>query len=288
MHLALRPGTNIALMNALAHVIVDEKLCDADFVRERVSEFDEFSAFARNWTPERCAAICGVDARDIRKAAQLYAGEKPAICFHGLGMTEHTQGTEGVMALVNLALLTGNMGKPGTGINPLRGQNNVQGSAHMGCEPDNLTGYAPLLPNKALFENIWHAAVPTDKGLNLMRMMDAAEQGQLKVLWAIGYDILLTNASAERTRRALGALELVIVQDMFLNETAKAYGRVFFPAAANFEKDGTFMNGERRVQRVRKVIEPRDNAKADWEIICRMAQALGKNRLFNFQSAQKI
>jgi formate dehydrogenase major subunit len=288
VHLALRPGTNIALMNALAHVIVEEQLYDLEFVRERVSELDGFRDFVRPWPPERAALICAVDADLIRQAARLYASENPAICFHGLGMTEHTQGTEGVMALVNLALLTGNMGKPGTGINPLRGQNNVQGSAHMGCEPDNLTGYVALMQNKEFFESVWQAPVPTDKGLNLLQMMDAAERGQLKALWAIGYDVLLTNANAAATRRALGAMELVIVQDMFLNEIAKEFGTVFLPAASNFEKDGTFMNGERRIQRVRKVTEPPGNARSDWEIICGMVQALGKGRLFDFKSPEEI
>jgi formate dehydrogenase major subunit len=210
------------------------------------------------------------------------------MCFHGLGVTEHTQGTDGVMALVNLALLTGNLGKPGTGINPLRGQNNVQGSAHMGCEPDNLTGYVPLPENKALFESEWQAAVPTEKGLNLMQMMDAAEQGRFKALWAIGYDVLLTNANAAATRRALASMELVIVQDMFLNETARDYGKVFLPAASAFEKDGTFMNGERRIQRVHKAIEPTGSAKSDWEIICALAGAVGKGDLFNYRSAEEI
>jgi formate dehydrogenase major subunit len=253
-----------------------------------VSELDEFREFITAWPPERAAAICGVDADPIRNAARLYAGEKPSMCFHGLGVTEHTQGTDGVMTLVNLALLTGNLGQPGSGINPLRGQNNVQGSAHMGCEPDNLTGYVPLPENKALFESVWHAAVPTEKGLNLMQMMDAAAQGRFKALWAIGYDVLLTNANTASTRRALSKMELVIVQDMFLNETARDYATVFLPAASAFEKDGTFMNGERRIQRVRKVIAPPGSAKSDWEIIGAMAGALGKGDLFNYESAEEI
>ena len=288
VHLALRPGTNIALLNALAHVIIAEQLFDQRFVQERVSELDEFREFIAAWPPERAAAICGVDADLIRNAARLYAGEKPSMCFHGLGVTEHTQGTDGVMTLVNLALLTGNLGQPGSGINPLRGQNNVQGSAHMGCEPDNLTGYVPLPQNKALFESVWHTAVPTEKGLNLMQMMDAAAQGRFKALWAIGYDVLLTNANTASTRRALSAMELVIVQDMFLNETARDYATVFLPAASAFEKDGTFMNGERRIQRVRKVIAPPGSAKSDWEIIGAMAGALGKGDLFNYESAEGI
>ena len=288
VHLVLRPGTNIALFNALAHVIIAEQLFDQRFVQERVSELDEFRQFIAAWPPERAAAICGVDADLIRNAARLYAGEKPSMCFHGLGVTEHTQGTDGVMTLVNLALLTGNLGQPGSGINPLRGQNNVQGSAHMGCEPDNLTGYVPLPENKALFESVWQAAVPIEKGLNLMQMMDAAAQGQFKALWAIGYDVLLTNANTASTRRALSAMELVIVQDMFLNETARDYATVFLPAASAFEKDGTFMNGERRIQRVRKVIAPPGSAKSDWEIIGAMAGALEKGDLFNYESAEGI
>lgn len=288
VHLALRPGTNIALLNALAHVIIEEQLFDQRFIQERVSEFDEFRKFVAAWPPERAAAICGVDADLIRNAARLYAGAKPSMCFHGLGVTEQTQGTDGVMTLVNLALLTGNLGQPGSGINPLRGQNNVQGSAHMGCEPDNLTGYVPLPQNKALFESVWQAAVPTEKGLNLMQMMDAAARGRFKALWAIGYDVLLTNANTASTRRALSKMELVIVQDMFLNETARDYATVFLPAASAFEKDGTFMNGERRVQRVRKVIAPPGSARSDWEIIGAMGAALGKGDLFNYESAEGI
>ncbi len=288
VHLALRPGTNIALLNALAHVIIAEQLCDQRFVQERVAEFDEFRQFIAAWPPQRAAAICGVEPALIRTAARLYAGAKPSMCFHGLGVTEHTQGTDAVMTLVNLALLTENLGKPGSGINPLRGQNNVQGSAHMGCEPDNLTGYVPLPENKALFESVWQATVPTEKGLNLMQMMDAAARGRFKALWAIGYDVLLTNANTASTRRALSKMELVIVQDMFLNETARDYATVFLPAASAFEKDGTFMNGERRIQRVRKVITPPGSAKSDWEIIGAMAGALGKADLFNYESAEGI
>jgi formate dehydrogenase major subunit len=203
-------------------------------------------------------------------------------------MTEHVQGTEGVMCIVNLALLTGNLGKPGAGINPLRGQNNVQGSAHMGCDPNNLTGSIPLAGGRDLFEGVWKAALPAGAGLNLMQMMDAAEAGQFKALWAIGYDIFLTNADAHATRRALQSLELVVVQDMFLNETAREFGHVFLPAASSFEKDGTFMNAERRIQRVRRALEPIGESKSDWEIICLLARAMGKGEFFDFHSPEEI
>lgn len=288
VHLALRPGTNVPLLNAMACTILEEELYDKNFLAERVAELDEFREFISPFTPESVAGLCGIEAEQIRQAARLYATTTPAMCVHGLGMTEHTQGTDGVMCLVNLALLTGNLGKPGTGINPLRGQNNVQGSAHMGCEPTNLTGYVPIADNRESFERVWHAQVPTTKGLNLMEMMDAAEAGTFKALWAIGYDVFLTNANVSVTRQAMKSLDLVIVQDMFLNETAREFGTVFLPAASSFEKDGTFMNAERRVQRVRKAIDSPGEAKSDWEIICLLAQALGKTEGFNFHSPEEI
>lgn len=288
IHLALRPGTNVPLLNAMACAIVEEGLCDQTFLADRVADIEEFREFTKQYAPEKVAELCGVEARQIRQAARLYATTKPAMCVHGLGMTEHTQGTDGVMCLVNLALLTGNIGKPGAGINPLRGQNNVQGSAHMGCEPSNLTGYVPIANNRELFESVWRATLPTTKGLNLMEMMDAAEAGTLKALWGIGYDILLTNANVSATRQALAKLDLVIVQDLFMNETAREFGTVFLPAASSYEKDGTFMNAERRIQRIRKAIQPLGEAKSDWEIICLLASALGKAESFNFHSPEEI
>jgi formate dehydrogenase major subunit len=288
LHLQLSPGTNIPLLNALAHVIVQERLFDPGAIADRVAEWDGFQQFIAAWTPERAAGICGVDSALIREAARLYAQTKPAICFHGLGMTEHVQGTEGVMALVNLALLTGNFGQPGTGINPLRGQNNVQGSAHMGCEPGNLTGYVALDQGRELFERVWKSPAPASRGLDLMQMMDAATAGRLKVLWAIGYDILLTNPNASATRRALDNIEFIVVQDIFLNEIARAAGSVFLPACSAYEKDGTFMNSDRRVQRVRKAIETRGDSKPDWQIICDVAHAMGFSEQFNFSSPKDI
>lgn len=288
LHLQLRPGTNVALLNAIACVIVEDGLCDEEFMKERVSEFQEFRRFIRQWSPEKAALTCGVQAHQIREAAYIYASEKPAMCIHGLGVTEHTQGTEGVMCLVNLALLTGNIGKPGTGINPLRGQNNVQGAAHMGCEPGSLTGSISLVEGDELFSRLWQTSIPKQKGLNLLEMLDASEAGQFKALWAIGYDIFLTNANAHATRRALERLELLIVQDMFMNETAKVFGNVFLPVASSFEKLGTFMNAERRIQRVRKAIEPVGESKPDWEIICDLARAMGKGELFSFASPEDI
>ncbi|MBZ4374097.1 formate dehydrogenase subunit alpha [Corallococcus sp. AS-1-6] len=288
VHLRPRPGTDVPLLNALAQVIVTEGLCAPDFLRERVDAVEDFQAFIRDWTPERAARLCEVDAEDLRKAARLYATHGPSMMVHGLGMTEHVQGTETVMALVNLALLTGNLGGPGMGVNPLRGQNNVQGSAHMGCEPGQLTGYVPLEEHRARFEDAWGAPLPSTPGMDLMRMMEAARGGRLKALWAFGYDVLLTNPGANATREALERLELLVVQDLFLNETAKALGHVFLPACTSFEKDGTFMNGERRVQRVRASLPPMGESLPDWEILCRAARALGHPEGFAFTSPEEI
>jgi formate dehydrogenase major subunit len=288
IHLQPRPGTNIPLLNALAYTIIEEQLFDAQFANERVSEWDEFREFIKQFAPEQVESTCGVAADLIRQAARLYATSKPSMCFHGLGVTEHSQGTEGVMCLVNLALLTGNIGKPGTGINPLRGQNNVQGAAHMGCDPGILTGSASLNDARPLFESVWNAPVPHDHGLNMLEMMDAAEAGKLKALWAIGYDVALTNANTAATERAVRSLDLVIVQDLFLNETARQFGSVFLPAASSFERDGTFMNAERRIQRIRKTIEPVGHSKPDWEIICVVANAMGKGDFFAHRSVEEI
>ncbi len=288
LHLQLRPGTNIPLLNAMAYTIIEEGLIDREFVSNKVAEWNEFQEFIKQFSPESVEATCGIAAPLIRKAARLYAAHKPSMCFHGLGVTEHTQGTEGVMCLVNLALLTGNIGKPGTGINPLRGQNNVQGAAHMGCDPGILTGSVPLNEGRPLFESVWRAPVPRERGLNMLETMDAAEAGKLKALWAIGYDIALTNANTVATERALRSLDLVIVQDFFLNETARQFGSVFLPATSSFERDGTFMNAERRIQRIRKAIEPVGHSKPDWEIICALAQAMGKGDYFAYHSADEI
>jgi formate dehydrogenase major subunit len=288
IHLQCRPGTNIPLLNSMAAVIVEENLFDSEFIEARLTDWSEFREFIKSFCPEETENVCGVRAEVIREATRLYAKHKPSISFHGLGITEHTQGTEGVMAVVNLALLTGNIGKPGTGINPLRGQNNVQGAAHMGCDPGVLTGSVALNDAKEQFEKHWEASLPDKRGLNMLEMMDAAAAGDLKALWAIGYDIALTNADASSTERALRNIEFVVVQDMFLNETARQFGDVFLPVASSFERDGTFMNAERRIQRIRTAIDPVGQSKPDWEIICALAKAMDKGQFFDYDSAQEI
>ncbi|AEV98647.1 formate dehydrogenase subunit alpha [Niastella koreensis] len=287
-HLQLKPGTNIPLFNAMANVIVTEKLYDETFIVNRTEGWELFKEFIREWTPERAAKICRIQPRLIRDAARLFAKRSPGICFHGLGLTEHTQGTENVIALVNLALLTGNIGKPGTGINPLRGQNNVQGAAAMGCDPSVFTGMASVKNERQRFEVFWNTALPEGKGLNLPEMLDAAVAGRLHAMWITGYDVFFTMPDANHTKQAFDKLELVIVQDMFMNETAEQFADVFLPCASSFEREGTFMNAERRIQKVRKVIPPPPGVKPDWEIVCNMAAAMGKSEYLSYSTAEDI
>jgi formate dehydrogenase major subunit len=272
----------------MASVIVEEGLVDEAFLRDRVDAWDAFCAFVEKFRPEDVATITEIAPELVRRAARLYARAAPSISFHGLGMTEHVQGTEGVMALVNLALLTGNVGKPGTGVNPLRGQNNVQGAAHMGCDPSGLTGLAHIADAAPAFERVWGAPVPRARGMRLLTMMDAAAEGRLKALWAMGYDVLLTNPRVSATRQSLESLELLIVQDIFMSETARELAHVVLPSACSYEKDGTFMNAERRVQRVRKAVAPPGEARTDWEPLCEVARAMGHSHGFAFESAEQI
>jgi len=288
VHLRPRAGTNVPLLNAMAHVILEESLADDSFISERVQGLAEFRALAGGWTPERAAAVSGVPAGDIRRAARLYATTRPAMCFHGLGVTEHLQGTEGVMCLINLALLTGNLGRRGAGVNPLRGQNNVQGAAHMGCDPGLLTGGTALEAERSRFEALWGAPVPAAPGRNLPEMIEAAARGELKCLWIVGYDVLPTLPNRSATQAALRKVELVIVQDIFINETAREFATVFLPAASVFEHDGTFMNSERRIQRVRQAVPPPGAARPDWQILCDVARAMGRGSGFGFGSAGEI
>ncbi len=288
IQLAIKPGTNVLVFNAMGATIVEEGLVDEAFIKERLTEYKEYCEFIKQFKPELVAEQIGVSPEDIRKAARLYANGKPSLSVHGLGMTEHIQGTEGIMALVNMALLTGNIGKPGTGINPLRGQNNVQGAPHMGSEPKLLPGYVKVKEARERFEAAWGTKLPATEGKNMMELLDVATEGKVEALWCIGYDILLTNPNAHETRRAMDKIGVIVVQDLFMNQTAEEYADVFLPAASSYEKDGTFMNGERRLQRVRKAVEPQGESRSDWEIMCDVAKAMGHGKHFAYQSAQEI
>ncbi len=288
VHLQIRPGTNVPVFHAIGHAIIELGLCDQEYIESRTADFEAYRALVAEWTPERVAELAGVSAEDIRRAAAIYAGTKPSMIFHGLGMTEHTQGTEGVRCLVNLALLAGMVGKPGGGENPLRGQNNVQGSAHMGCEPSNLAGYTPIEQVADLVESVWKSPVPRIKGLDWMRMLDACRAKSLRALYAIGYDVYFSNPNATETAEGLRNLEFLVVQDLFMNETAREFAHVFLPACSSYEKDGTFMNSERRVQRVRQCIPTIGHSKPDWVITSELATRMGFGDQFNYHSAQEI
>ncbi len=278
-HLPLQPGTNVAIMNALAHVIVTEGLVNEAFVRERcdMDAFNDWAAFvaeARN-SPEEVGKIAGVAPEEIRAAARLYATGGNAAIYYGLGVTEHSQGTTTVMAIANLAMATGNIGRPGVGVNPLRGQNNVQGACDMGSFPHELPGYRHISDTKTreLFEGVWGVHLEAEPGLRIPNMLDAAVGGSFKGIYIQGEDILQSDPDTHHVQAGLAAMECVVVQDLFLNETAN-YAHVFLPGSTFLERDGIFINAERRTQRIRRVMSPRAGL-ADWEVTQNLANAMG-------------
>jgi formate dehydrogenase major subunit len=278
-HLPLLPGTNVAVLTSLAHVIVTEGLANEKFVRERCDwgEYEDWAEFVSQPqnSPESVATYSGVPAETIRGAARLYASGGNAAFYYGLGVTEHSQGSTAVMAIANLAMATGNIGRPGVGVNPLRGQNNVQGSCDMGSFPHELSGYRHISEDatRAMFETLWGAQFDNEPGLRIPNMLDAAVDGTFKGLYVQGEDILQSDPNTRHVAAGLAAMECVVVHDLFLNETAN-YAHVFLQGSTFLEKDGTFTNAERRIQRVRKVMAPR-NGFADWEITLALAKAMG-------------
>jgi formate dehydrogenase major subunit len=278
-HLQLRPGTNVALMNAIGHTIVIEGLVDEAFVAERcdTAAFNKWRAFIaeeRN-SPEALGPTIGVPAADLRAAARLYATSGNAAIYYGLGVTEHSQGSTMVMAMANLAMATGNIGRPGVGINPLRGQNNVQGSCDMGSFPHELPGYRHVSEAgpRAEFEADWGVEILSEPGLRIPNMFASAIDGSFRGLFVQGEDIAQSDPNTAHVEAALAALDCLIVQDLFLNETA-AYAHVFLPGTSFLEKDGTFTNAERRINRVRPVM-PEASGLPEWEVVCRLARAMG-------------
>jgi formate dehydrogenase major subunit len=278
-HLPLRPGTNVAVLAAMAHVVVTEGLVNEAFVRAQcdLESFADWAAFVaepRN-SPEAVEAICGVPAADLRAAARLYATGGNAAIYYGLGVTEHSQGTTTVMAIANLAMATGNIGRPGVGVNPLRGQNNVQGSCDMGSFPHELPGYRHVSDDatRALFSALWGRELEREPGLRIPNMLDAAVTGSFKGLYVQGEDIVQSDPDTHHVTAGLRAMECVVVQDLFLNETAD-FAHVFLPGSTFLERDGTFTNAERRIQRIRRVMRPMAGL-ADWEVTARLGQAMG-------------
>ena len=289
-HLKLRPGTNVALISALAHVIVTEGLVNEAFVKERCEwdsfvEWRDFVALPQN-SPEVLGLAIGVPAEELRAAARLYATGGNAAIYYGLGVTEHSQGSTMVMGIANLAMATGNVGREGVGVNPLRGQNNVQGSCDMGSMPHEYPGYRHVSDEatRALFESAWGRPLSDDPGLRIPNMLDNAIEGTFKAIYCVGEDIVQSDPNTQHVTHALENMECVIVQDLFLNETAM-FAHVFFPGASFLEKSGTFTNAERRISPVRRVMTPKNgnvdsNGKQeagmeDWEVTARFAKALG-------------
>ena len=278
-HLPLRPGTNVAVLTAMAHVIVTEGLIDESYVRERC-DLEAFQAWAEfvsdaSRSPEAVEPMTRVPAEELRAAARLYATGGRAAIYYGLGVTEHSQGSTTVMAIANLAMATGNIGKRGAGVNPLRGQNNVQGACDMGSFPHELSGYRHVSDDtaRALFETMWGVELDDEPGMRIPNMLDAAVEGEFKGIYIQGEDILQSDPNTRHVTAGLAAMECVVVQDLFLNETA-VHAHVFLPGSTFLEKDGTFTNAERRIQRVRRVMKPK-NGYADWEITQLLANALG-------------
>ena len=278
-HLKLRPGTNVATINSIAHVVVTEKLIDEEFIKQRCESeafnyWKDFISEKKN-SPEFLESETGIPAELVRQAARLFAQVDNGAIYYGLGVTEHSQGSTMVMGIANLAMATGNIGRAGVGINPLRGQNNVQGACDMGSFPHELPGYRHIsdVNTRELFENAWDKKLYDEPGLRIPNMLDSAISGNFKSVYCEGEDIAQSDPNTQHVTHALKSMECVIVQDLFLNETAM-YAHVFLPGSSFLEKNGTFTNAERRISRVRKVMEPK-NGYEDWQITQMLANALG-------------
>lgn len=289
-HLQLLPGTNVAIINALAHVVMTEGLADEKFIAERC-DTDAFKAWAEfikqpENSPEAMEKVSSVPASEIRAAARLFASAPNGAIYYGLGVTEHSQGSTMVMGIANLAMATGNIGRKGVGVNPLRGQNNVQGSCDMGSFPHELPGYRHISnpDTRAIYEKIWNVTIKDKPGMRIPNMLDAAIAGEYKGIYIQGEDIAQSDPNTQHVAAGLTAMDMVIVQDLFLNETAK-FAHVFLPGTSFLEKDGTFTNAERRINRVRPLM-PSKTGKSEWEVTCDLAKAMGYN--MDYDNAAQI
>ncbi len=287
LHLAQKPGTDVALINAMMNVIVNENLLDSGFIKERTEGFEELAEAVKDCTPEKAEQITTVPAEKIRQAARIYAPASTASIVYSMGITQHTTGTDNVLSLANLSMLTGNVGKESTGVNPLRGQNNVQGACDLGALPNVYPGYQSVedsqIQNK--FETAWSKKLSPNKGLTVVEIFHAVEKGDIKAIYIMGENPALSDPNLNRTRKALEAVDFLVVQDIFLSETAQ-YADVVLPSACFAEKDGTFTNTERRVQRVRPAVPPPGQARGDWETICDLSTKLGYQ--MSYDSAGQI
>lgn len=276
LHLQVQAGTNVAFANGMMHVILKEGLADRHFIEERTEGFSDLEKMVADYTPEKVAEICHIHPEDLIQAARMYAKAEKAPIIYCLGVTEHSTGTEGVMSMSNLAMLVGKVGKPGCGVNPLRGQNNVQGACDMGCMPYDFPGYQKVNNPEVIdkFEKAWHVPLNRNTGLTSIKVLPAAAAGNVKGLYIFGEDPIVTDPDTGHVRQALESLDFLVVQELFMTETA-AYADVVLPGISYAEKDGTFTNTERRVQRVRKAVEPRGQAREDYEIFCEVMTRMG-------------
>lgn len=276
LHLQVQAGTNVAFANGMMHVILKEGLADRHFIEERTEGFSDLEKMVADYTPEKVAEICHIHPEDLIQAARMYAKAEKAPIIYCLGVTEHSTGTEGVMSMSNLAMLVGKVGKPGCGVNPLRGQNNVQGACDMGCMPYDFPGYQKVNNPEVIdkFEKAWHVPLNRNTGLTSTKVLPAATAGNVKGLYIFGEDPIVTDPDTGHVRQALESLDFLVVQELFMTETA-AYADVVLPGISYAEKDGTFTNTERRVQRVRKAVEPRGQAREDYEIFCEVMTRMG-------------
>lgn len=271
VHLQLKPGTDVAVLNALLNVIIQEDLVDHKYIAEHTENFEALKDAVADYTPEYVGGIAGVRAEDIRSAALIYGKAGAGAILYTMGITQHRNGTDNVRCIANLAMATGNLGRSGTGINPLRGQNNVQGACDMGALPNVYPGYQPVATASAKFEDLWKTKLSHKPGLTVGEMMG----GSLKALYVIGENPVLSDPDSTHVVKALKDLDFVVVQDIFLTETAEL-ADVVLPAASFAEKEGTFVNTERRVQRVRRAVNPVGNSKADWQIMVELAARMGQ------------
>ena len=276
LHLQVQAGTNVAFANGMMHVILKEGLADHHFIEERTEGFLDLEKMVADYTPEKVAEICHIHPEDLIQAARMYAKAEKAPIIYCLGVTEHSTGTEGVMSMSNLAMLVGKVGKPGCGVNPLRGQNNVQGACDMGCMPYDFPGYQKVNNPEVIdkFEKAWHVPLNRNTGLTSTKVLPAATAENVKGLYIFGEDPIVTDPDTGHVRQALESLDFLVVQELFMTETA-AYADVVLPGISYAEKDGTFTNTERRVQRVRKAVEPRGQAREDYEIFCEVMTRMG-------------
>jgi formate dehydrogenase alpha subunit len=285
--LQLIPGTDAALVNGLMNIIINKGWADQKFIEERCENYDDLWAVVQKYTPTMVSEITGVPEDKLYAAAEIFATTRRAGIFYTLGITEHTTGTANVMNLANLAMVTGHVGVAHAGVNPLRGQNNVQGACDMGALPNVFSGYQSVANPDivAKFEKVWGKGLSGKPGLRIPEMFEAIIDGDVKAMYVMGEDPVLTDADANHVRKAMAGLEFLVVQDIFMTETAE-YADVILPAACYAEKDGTFTNTERRVQRVRKAVEPPGQARADWEIICDLSGRM--DHLMDYESPAEI